>query len=114
MKISNIIEVFDKNFNELVLLSKKFVLIDFWADWCGPCKILAPILEDIADQYLGTIIVGKMNVDKNNVIPPQYSIRGIPSLLLFYHAQVIGTKIGALSKVELIDFLNTHLKQENI
>ncbi|WP_154021610.1 thioredoxin [Buchnera aphidicola] len=114
MKISNIIEVFDKNFNEIVLLSKKYVLVDFWADWCGPCKILAPILEDIADQYLGKIIVGKMNVDKNSLIPPKYSIRGIPSLLLFYNSQVIGTKIGALSKVELIDFLNTHLNQENI
>lgn len=114
MKISNIIEVFDKNFNEIVLLSKDYVLVDFWADWCGPCKILAPILEEIADQYLGKLIVAKMNVDLNIHIPPKYSIRGIPSLLLFYNAQIVSTKIGVISKVELIDFLNHHLKQENI
>nr|WP_257646479.1 thioredoxin [Buchnera aphidicola] len=112
--MSNVIEVFDKNFNEIVLLSKKHVLVDFWANWCGPCKILAPILEEIADQYLGKIIICKMNIDVNSHVPPKYFIRGIPSLLLFYNSEIIGSKIGAISKVDLIDFLNNHLNQKNV
>ncbi|VFP78406.1 Thioredoxin 1 [Buchnera aphidicola (Cinara cuneomaculata)] len=109
MKITKIIELTDQNFKENVLVSKKYVLVDFWADWCGPCKILSPILEDIAHEYYKKIVVGKINIDMNKKIPVEYSIRGIPTLLLFYHGKIIGTKIGVMSKIDLKNFLDSKI-----
>ncbi|VFP81665.1 thioredoxin [Buchnera aphidicola] len=109
MKITKIIELTDQNFKKEVFLASKYVLVDFWADWCGPCKILSPILEEIANEYLKKIIVGKINIDTNKKIPIKYSIRGIPTLLLFNKNKIIGTKIGVLSKTELKDFLDKKL-----
>lgn len=104
------IELTDDNFKKYILESKKMVLVDFWADWCNPCKILAPILEEIAQEYINDLVVAKINVDKNSKIAPKYSIRGIPALLLFKDNELIGTKVGALSKIQLHNFLKLHLK----
>ncbi|VFP86283.1 Thioredoxin 1 [Buchnera aphidicola (Cinara pseudotaxifoliae)] len=109
MKITKIIELTDKNFKKEVFSSKKYVLVDFWADWCGPCKILSPILEDIANEYFERMIVGKINIDMNKKIPIKYSIKGIPTLLLFNKNQIVGTKIGVVSKMELKNFLDKKL-----
>ncbi|VFP83868.1 thioredoxin [Buchnera aphidicola] len=109
MKITKIIELTDQNFEEIVFISKKYVLVDFWADWCGPCKILSPILEDIAQEYYKKILVGKVNIDVNKKIPIKYSIRGIPTLLLFNKSKIIGTKIGVTSKIELKNFLDSKI-----
>ncbi|VFP81288.1 Thioredoxin 1 [Buchnera aphidicola (Cinara kochiana kochiana)] len=109
MKITKIIELTDQNFKEQVFTSNKYVLVDFWADWCGPCKILSPILEDIAHEYYKKIVVGKINIDMNKKIPIKYSIRGIPTLLLFNKNKIIGTKIGVISKIELKNFLDNKI-----
>lgn len=106
----NIIELTDKNFEKYVFLSKEYVLVEFWADWCNPCKILSPILEEVSKDYSEKILVGKINIDSNPIIPAKYSIRGIPTLLLFYKKKVLDTKIGALSKIELIEFLKNYIK----
>ncbi|QCI26977.1 thioredoxin [Buchnera aphidicola (Thelaxes californica)] len=111
MNNNNIIIVTDKNFETLVLEEKKPVLVDFWAPWCNPCKILSPILEEIAQEYIKTIVIAKINVDENPNIAPQYSIRGIPTLLFFKEGNLLGTKVGALSKLELKNFLDTHLNK---
>ena len=108
--MSNIIELTDQNFEETVLKKKGFMLVDFWADWCNPCKILAPILEEIANEYLNKIKVGKLNIEKNPKTAPMYSIRGIPALLLFHQSQVLATKIGAISKLQLQKFLDENIK----
>ncbi|WP_343154245.1 thioredoxin TrxA [Buchnera aphidicola (Aphis aurantii)] len=107
----NIIELTDQNFEEKVLKSTDFILVDFWAEWCNPCKILAPILEEIALEYLNKIKVGKLNIEKHPKTAPMYSIRGIPALLLFHRSQVLATKIGAISKLQLQTFLNENIKQ---
>uniref|UniRef100_A0A451DFV7 Thioredoxin n=1 Tax=Buchnera aphidicola (Cinara pseudotsugae) TaxID=2518978 RepID=A0A451DFV7_9GAMM len=109
MKITKIIELTDKNFKKEVFFSEKYVLVDFWADWCGPCKILSPLLEDIAEEYVERIVIGKINIDMNKKIPIKYSIRGIPTLLLFNKNKIIGTKIGVVSKMELKKFLDEKL-----
>jgi len=85
------------------------VLVDFWAEWCGPCKMIAPILEEVANEFEGKLTVGKLNVDENNETPPKYGIRGIPTLLLFKNGNVAATKVGALSKAQLTEFLNENL-----
>jgi len=105
----NIYEFTDKNFNSEVLQSDKPVLVDFWAEWCGPCKMIAPILEEVATEFDGKLTVGKLNVDENNETPPKYGIRGIPTLLLFKNGNVAATKVGALSKAQLTEFLNENL-----
>ncbi|ABJ90833.1 thioredoxin [Buchnera aphidicola] len=106
MKVTKIIELTDQNFEKKVFFSKKFFLVDFWADWCGPCKILSPILEEIAHEYYKKIFIGKINIDINKNIPIKFSIKGIPALLLFNKKKIIGTKIGLITKVELKNFLD--------
>ncbi|UAA39012.1 thioredoxin TrxA [Paraneptunicella aestuarii] len=105
----NIITLSDDSFESDVINSNMPVLVDFWAEWCGPCKMIAPILSTIADEFDGKITVGKLNVDENNETPAKYGIRGIPTLLLFKGGNVAGTKVGAMSKSQLEEFLNEHL-----
>ena len=104
-----IIQLSDDKFEADVINAAGPVLVDFWAEWCGPCKMIAPILEDIAGEYDGKLTVGKLNVDENNETPPKYGIRGIPTLLLFKNGNVAATKVGALSKTQLAEFLNENL-----
>jgi len=104
-----IIKLSDDSFEADVINAAGPVLVDFWAEWCGPCKMIAPILEEVATEFDGKLTVGKLNVDENNETPPKYGIRGIPTLLLFKGGNVAATKVGALSKTQLQEFL-----QENI
>ncbi|CUA85648.1 thioredoxin TrxA [Pseudidiomarina woesei] len=104
-----IVQLSDESFESDVLNSDKPVLVDFWAEWCGPCKMIAPILDDIANEFGDRITVGKLNVDHNNQTPPKYGIRGIPTLLLFKNGEVAGTKVGALSKAQLAEFIEQNL-----
>lgn len=104
-----IVQLSDESFEADVLNADQPVLVDFWAEWCGPCKMIAPILDDIADEFAGKVTVGKLNVDHNNETPPKYGIRGIPTLLLFRNGEVVGTKVGAMSKAQLSEFISDHL-----
>ncbi|RXS41589.1 thioredoxin TrxA [Idiomarina sp. 29L] len=104
-----IVQLSDDSFDEDVIKSDKPVLVDFWAEWCGPCKMVAPILDDIAEEYKGKLVIGKLNVDHNEQTPPKFNIRGIPTLLLFKDGDVIATKVGALSRAQLIEFLEQHI-----
>jgi len=85
------------------------VLVDYWAEWCGPCKMIAPILDEVSREYSGRVQVAKMNVDENSEIPAQFGIRGIPTLMLFKGGEVAATKVGALNKSQLTAFLDGHL-----
>ena len=105
----NVKEITSTNFSQEVLQSEVPVLIDFWAEWCGPCKALAPILDEIADEYDGKITIAKVNVDENVQLPPKYGIRGIPTMLLFKDGAVQATKVGALSKANLNAFLDSNI-----
>jgi len=96
----------DETFESDVLKSSHPVLVDFWAPWCGPCKMIAPILEEIASEYGARIRVLKLNVDENSEIPAKYGVRGIPSLLLFKEGNVEGTKVGAVTKSDLKAFID--------
>lgn len=101
--------VSDTSFAEDVLKSDQPVLVDYWAAWCGPCKAIAPILEEIAEQYAGRVTVAKVNVDDNPEVAAKFGVRGIPTLMLFKDGQPTETKVGALSKSQLEDFLDTSL-----
>ncbi len=110
MTVSDVImHVSDAEFDEKVLQSELPVLVDFWAEWCGPCKMIAPILETIAQEYAGKIKVAKLNIDENPTIPPRYGIRGIPTLMLFKNGNVEATKVGAASKSQLATFIDSNL-----
>ena len=104
-----ILALSDDNFEDEVLHSSKPVLVDYWAEWCGPCKMITPILEDIAEEYSDRIKVAKLNIDDNPDTPPKYGIRGIPTLMLFKDGQVEATKVGALSKSQLPAFLDQNI-----
>ncbi|ATC80752.1 MULTISPECIES: thioredoxin TrxA [Pseudoalteromonas] len=104
-----IIQITDDSFEADVLQSDKPVLVDFWAEWCGPCKMIAPILNEVADEYESRVTVAKLNIDQNAGTPPKFGIRGIPTLLLFKDGQVAATKVGALSKTQLIEFLENNI-----
>ena len=99
----------DHSFEHDVLKSEKPVLIDYWAEWCGPCKMIAPVLEEIAKVYSGRLTVAKLNIDENPVTPPRYGIRGIPTLMLFKNGSVEATKVGAVSKSQLSAFIESHI-----
>ena len=105
----NILHTSDEGFDTDVLQSDKPVLVDYWAEWCGPCKMIAPILEEVASEYGEKIKVCKMNIDENQETPPRYGIRGIPTLILFKNGEVEATKVGALSKTQLLSFLDDNI-----
>jgi thioredoxin 1 len=101
--------VSDASFEADVLQSDKPVLVDYWAEWCGPCKMIAPILDEVSKSYDGRLQIAKMNVDENRDVPAKFGIRGIPTLMLFKGGQLAATKVGALSKSQLTSFLDGHL-----
>jgi thioredoxin 1 len=104
-----IIQLTDDSFEADVIKSDLPVLVDFWAEWCGPCKMIAPILDDVAEEFAGKAVIGKLNIDQNAGTPPKFGIRGIPTLLLFKDGAVAATKVGALSKTQLVEFLNDNI-----
>ena len=106
---SHIVHTTDATFSQDVLKSDKPVLLDFWAEWCGPCKMIAPILDEIAAEYQDRIKIAKLNIDENPNTPPKFNIRGIPTLILFKNGAVAAQKVGALSKSQLAAFLDSHL-----
>jgi thioredoxin 1 len=106
---SKIKHVTDSSFNREVLDSPNPVLVDFWAEWCGPCKMIAPVLDESAEKYAGRLDIAKVNVDENQSVPSQFRVRGIPTLMLFKHGEVVATKIGAVSKSQLAAFIDANL-----
>ncbi|MDH5471198.1 MAG: thioredoxin TrxA [Gammaproteobacteria bacterium] len=104
-----ILQLTDDSFEDDVIKSSSPVLVDYWAEWCGPCKMIAPILEEIASEYGGKITVAKLNIDDNPQTPPKYGIRGIPTLMLFKDGNVEATKVGALSKSQLTAFIDSNI-----
>lgn len=105
----NIVNVSDASFEEDVLKADTPVLVDYWAEWCGPCKMIAPVLEEIAKEYDGRLKICKLNIDENSETPPKFGIRGIPTLMLFKGGNVEATKVGALSKSQLSAFIDANL-----
>ncbi len=104
-----IVHATDQSFDQEVLQASVPVLVDYWAEWCGPCKMIAPILEEIANEYGDRLKIAKLNIDENPETPPKYGIRGIPTLMLFKDGNVEATKVGALSKSQLTAFIDSNL-----
>ena len=107
--MSTTVKITDTSFETDVLKAGKPVLVDFWAEWCGPCKQIAPALEDLAKDLQGKVTVAKINIDENPKTPQRFNVRGIPTLILFKNGQVEGQKVGALRKSDLAAFLDTKL-----
>ena len=105
----SILKLTDAEFENQVIKSEKQILVDYWAEWCGPCKMIAPVLEEVASELSDKILIGKLNVDENSETPPKYGIRGIPTLMLFKNGEVIGTQVGAISKSDLINFIENNI-----
>jgi thioredoxin 1 len=103
----DIVYVTDDSFEQDVLQSEIPVLVDYWAEWCGPCKMIAPILEEVVNEYAGKLKITKLNIDENSATPPKYGIRGIPTLMIFKDGDVEATKVGALSKSQLTAFIDS-------
>lgn len=105
----SIVHVSDDTFEQEVLKADQPVLVDYWAEWCGPCKMIAPILEEVAETYNGRLKIAKLNIDDNPETPPKFGIRGIPTLMLFKNGNVEATKVGALSKSQLAAFIDSNI-----
>jgi thioredoxin 1 len=106
---SKVVHVSDSEFDGEVIKADGAVLVDFWAEWCGPCKMIAPILDEVANEYNGKVKVVKINIDENPQTPQRYGVRGIPTLLIFKGGEVEATKVGALSKGQLVQFIDSNL-----
>src|SRR5258706_8756775 len=109
MSSQDIRHVTDATFDPEVLKSDAPVLVDYWAEWCGPCKMIAPILDEVSKDYAGKLQIAKLNVDENQSVPAKYGIRGIPTLMLFKNGAIVGTKVGALSKSQLTAFIDSNI-----
>ena len=105
----SILQITDSSFEEEVLKSAQPVMLDFWAEWCGPCKMIAPILDELAGQYKGQLTVAKINIDDNQKTPETYAVRGIPTLILFKDGEVAATRVGAASKSQLEAFIDANI-----
>ncbi len=102
-----IVQISDASFEQDVLKASGPVLVDFWAEWCGPCKMIAPVLEELAEDYAGKLTIAKLNIDSNIATAPKYGVRGIPTLMIFKNGEVAGTKVGALSRSQLAAFIDS-------
>ena len=107
--MSEVLHINDADFESIVVNSDIPVLLDFWAPWCGPCKMIAPVLEELAPEFAGKVKIVKMNVDDNQTTPAQFGVRSIPTLLLIKNGQVVATQVGALPKTQLANFINQHI-----
>lgn len=105
----SVIHVTDVDFDEIVIQSDNPVLVDYWAEWCGPCKMIVPVLDEIAGEYAGKLTVAKLNIDDNPATPQHFGVRGIPTLMIFKNGNIEATKVGALSKSQLADFIDTNI-----
>ena len=104
-----ILKLTDAEFENQVIKSDKPILVDYWAEWCGQCKMIAPVLEEVAEELSDKVLIGKLNVDENSQTPPKYGIRGIPTLMLFKNGEAVGTQVGAVSKSDLIKFIEENI-----
>lgn len=107
--MSEVLHINDADFESIVVNSDIPVLLDFWAPWCGPCKMIAPVLDELAPEFAGKVKIVKMNVDDNQTTPAQFGVRSIPTLLLIKNSQVVATQVGALPKTQLANFINQHI-----